>query len=56
MESARRRHAGWLQTYLTKCIYYLVLESQLPPNNVNIIFQIVIVHKRLTMLRGGATL
>ena len=56
MESARRRHAGWLQTNLTKCIYLLILESQLPQKNVNIIFQLVIVNKKVDDVAGEMTL
>ena len=39
--------------YLTECIYYLVLESQPPHKTVNLIFQLVIVKNKLTILWGS---
>ena len=47
---ASGRHAG---SYLTKCIYLLVLESKLPPKTVNLVFGLVIVNNKLTILWGS---
>ena len=40
---------------LPQCIFSLVLESQLPHQIVNLIFQLVIVHIKLTVLWGEST-
>ena len=39
--------------YLTQCINQMVLESQLPPKNVNLWFQLVTVNNKLTILWGS---
>ena len=39
--------------YLTQCTYQLVLESQLPHEIVNFIFQLVIANNKLTILWGS---
>jgi len=46
----RLRHYLASQSYLTQFIYSLVLDSQLLHKNVNLIFQIVIVDNRLTIV------
>jgi hypothetical protein len=37
-------------SYLTQCIHQLLLESQSPHKTVNLIFELVIVNKKLTIL------
>jgi hypothetical protein len=43
----------WNFVYLTRCVHQLVLESQLTHKTVNLIFQLVIVNNKLTILRGS---
>ena len=41
------------QVYLTQSVYQLVLESQLSHKTVNLIFQLVIVNNKLTIVWGS---
>jgi hypothetical protein len=45
---------AWIRRfYLTQCIYELVLDSQLPHKTVKLIFQLVKVNNKLTILWGS---
>ena len=39
--------------YLTQCFHYWVFESQLPYKTVNVVFELVIVNNKLTILCGN---
>ena len=55
--SGFERHPWWgdavgaAQVYLTRCVYWLFSESQLPHKTVDLISQLVIVNNNLTILR-----